>query len=299
MTNLPHANNDEANVPPYTLPNPLITDAGVPVADVAAWRERRAEILTHFAIAVYGRTPAVAPRMQWSVHSHEAHALDGSAERREVRLSFPDVVDGPAMNLLIYLPHNRRGSVPLFLGLNFLGNHTIDADRGITLAEAWMPDRPQIGYVAHRATDASRGVDAESWQVPMILARGYGLATLYYGDLDPDFDDGFQNGVHPLFYQPGQQRPAADQWGAIGAWAWGLSRVLDYLETDPAIDARRVALIGHSRLGKAALWAGAQDERFALVISNNSGCGGAALLRRILRGRETRIKKKKDPRVCG
>jgi hypothetical protein len=272
---------EESQVPAYRLPDPLVAQDGTQVRSAAQWRKvRRPELLQLFAARVYGRTPRMEQPVASTVTEAGATALGGLATRRQVTLAFGDRPNGPKMHLLMYLPAQRRGRVPVFVGLNFQGNHAVASDPGIQLSTAWVADS-YPGVVNHRATEKSRGAAASRWPIEAILKRGFGVVTAYYGDLDPDFDDGFSNGVQPLFYRPGQTRPAPDEWGAIGAWAWGLSRALDYLETDADVDARRAAVIGHSRLGKAALWAAAQDERFALAVSNDSGCGGAALSKRI------------------
>jgi hypothetical protein len=275
-------NYDEGKVPAYRLPDPLVHPDGTKVADAEDWTmRRRPEILALFEDHVYGKMPGKRVPVRYETLEEDSKALGGKATRRQVRVHFGDEADSPYMDILLYIPNERRGPAPVFLGLNFLGNAAIHPDPAIVLTKSWMRADEKAGVVDHRATEATRGAEASRWAVDRILDRGYALATIYYGDIDPDFDDGFKNGVHPLLDVAGDGPRPADAWGSIGAWAWGLSRALDCLETDRDIDAKRVAVVGHSRLGKTALWAGATDPRFALVISNNSGCGGAALSRRI------------------
>jgi hypothetical protein len=280
----PPGNYDEARVPPYTLPALLVANDGTTISSAAAWRDqRRPEILELFAREVYGRTPGGRPAaMHWAAGPVDRTALGGQATRKEITVWFTAGHTGPHLRLLVYQPNAAPAPVPVFLGLNFHGNHTVHADPAIALPDGWVPNREKEGITDHRAVAAMRGVEADQWQVERVIARGYALATIYAGDLCPDHAGGLTDSAATIFSgDPEAERRPADAWGAVGVWAWGLSRALDVIAADPSLDSRRVAVIGHSRLGKAALWAGAQDERFALVISNESGCGGAALSKRL------------------
>lgn len=271
-------NYDESKVPSYSLPDPLISQNGDKIVQPTGWTQsRRPEILSLFESEVYGRTPNGPFSRKTHILEGPTEALNGKAIRKQIRIAFGEENNSTSMDILLYLPINKEGAVPVFLGLNFFGNHTIHADPGIILSDKWMRNSDDKGVVNNRATEASRGTSASRWPVETILSRGYGLATIYCGDLDPDYHDEFKNGIHGVIDHDSE---AGDNWSTIAAWSWGLSRALDYFETDPKVDHEKVAVLGHSRLGKTSLWAGASDERFAMVISNDSGCGGAALSRR-------------------
>lgn len=231
---------------------------------------RRPEVLALFEQHVYGRTPGGFGQPAFDVLATRSDALGGRATRRLVRVTLPRVPDWPGLVLMLHVPNGPGGQpagrVPCFVGLNFAGNHS-------------ATNAADVPIVAD--SEVARGAKASRWPFDQILGRGVAVATAWYGDIEPDSPNGWRRGLrgaaapqrHEHDWQPGE-------WGAIGAWAFGLRLMADYLEQDPAIDPRRLAVIGHSRLGKTALWAGAQDSRFTVVVSNDSGEGGAALMRR-------------------
>jgi hypothetical protein len=274
-------NYDESKIPPYTLPELLTCQDGTQVTDAKIWKEkRRPEILQMFRQEMFGVSPP-RPKLNAVVFEQSAKALSGKAIRKQVRIRLSDKDDAPSMSLLMYLPPSGATKpVPVFLGLNFQGNYTVTAEPEIPITDLWVHNEKDLQTTDHKANPEARGKLHRRWPIEQVIQRGYGVATIYYGDIDPDYDDAFQNGVHSLYDSKNNGERAPNAWGSLAAWAWGLSLALDYLETDSQVNAKQVAVLGHSRLGKTALWAGAADERFALVISNNSGCGGAALNRR-------------------
>ena len=266
-------NYDEALVGTYTLPDPLVLANRESVRDAKTWyQKRRPEIVRLFEENQFGRSPGRPADMSFDVYDKGTPALDGRAIRRQVMVYFSSDKTGPQMNMLIYLPADANKPVPLLLNLSFSANSSVVDDPGIKPGEVWGRDKKKV--------PAPKNMNFGKLNVTPFLAHGIGVASVYYGDIDPDFQGGIQYGVRRLYLKPGQTEPEPDEWGAIAAWAWGLSRAMDYLETDNGVDAKRVAILGVSRLGKTVLWAGAHDPRFALVIASCSGEGGAALSRR-------------------
>ncbi len=266
-------NYDEALVGHYTLPDPLQLANGKKVGDAKTWyQKRRPEIVDLFEENQLGRSPGPPAHISYDAFDPGTPAFDGKAIRKQTTIYFSGDKTGPKMDLLVYVPANARGPSPLLLNISFSANSTIVDDPGVKEGTVWDKD--------HKRVPAQQGRAIGKVDVLPLLAAGFGFATVYYGDIEPDFEGGLPYGVRALYLKPGQTQPAPDEWGAIAAWSWGLSRALDYLEKDSKIDAKRVVLYGASRLGKTVLWTGARDTRFAAVIACCSGEGGAALSRR-------------------
>jgi hypothetical protein len=268
-------NYTEAKVGTYMLPDPLLPVNGKQVGDAKTWvNKRRPEIIKLFEENQYGRMPKRPADMSFDVFEKGTPAFDGKAIRRQVTIYFSKNKSGLKADLLLYLPANSKGRVPVLLNAGFTANNLMVKDPGVK--QGWIFDARQN----KRTPAMPGGMNFGGIEALPTIEKGFGIATINYADIDPDAPTGLPFGVRSLYLKPGQTTPAPNEWGSISAWAWGLSRVLDYFETDAGVDAKRVALIGVSRLGKTVLWTAAHDTRFALVIASCSGEGGAALSRR-------------------
>ena len=273
------ANYAESKVGAFKLPDPLKLANGRYVRNTNEWTDvRRPEILKLYEEHIYGHSPE-PPEMTWETVESDPHALGGTAIRKQITMELFSPVNTNHVNLhvLVYTPSGATNRVPTFLCLSFSGNYAVCKDPNIIVYPTW--DKRANALVAPR--HFVRG-SSHSWRIADTIARGYGIAIVDYNDIEPDLADGsgWKYGVRSLYLKPGETNFAADAWGAISAWAWGASRVMDYLETDPNVDANRVIMLGQSRLGKTALWAGAEDTRFAMVIASCSGEMGASLSQR-------------------
>jgi hypothetical protein len=275
-------NVDESLAGDLPLPQALVCADGTAVTRAETWTaKRRPELIALFEQNVYGQVPGNLGKPKFTLIQEKTDALGGLATRKLINLTLPDHPAWPGMQVMVYLPNNAATPSPCFVGLSFGGNQAVSAEPDIPLTTRWMPAAKGGSVIDHRATEKSRGSEASRWPVEKILGAGFAVATAYYGDLEPDAPDGWKTGLRAAVSPDGPTTIWRNgDWGAIATWAWGLSRILDFLETDTRIDAKHCAVIGHSRLGKSAAWAGALDSRFAMVIANNSGEGGAALMRR-------------------
>jgi hypothetical protein len=255
------------------LPDPLVMLDGTRVASKEDWiQKRRPELKDLFQHYMYGYFPPRPDNMVFHVGRVDPKALGGKATLKEITIAFGPP-GTPKMQVLVFIPNKRQGPAPVFVGMNFHGNHTVVADPLVPLPAAWVPKGGK-GAKANRATEEGRGSEIDTWAIEQTIDRGYAVATVYCGDVDPDRPDA-REGIQPHLRKEGTPIGPHD-WGTIAAWAWGLERVVDYLVTDKDIDTRRIVIVGHSRLGKTALLAAAFDERVAMAIPLQAGCGGTA-----------------------
>jgi len=247
----PEFNYFEEKVPSYTLPPLLTALNGTIVKNASEWEKtRRNEILELFRENVYGRVPLTPYTKSYKLVREDKNAMGGAATLKMVDITITSDNKSLVIHLILFVPNKVNKPVPVYLLIDNRGPENTDPDRK---------------------------VKSEFWPAEEMIARGYAAAVFSNADVDPDNFDDFKNGIHGLLDR-GVRQP--DSWGTIAAWAWGASRCMDYFETDKDINSKKVAVVGHSRGGKTALWTGAEDQRFAMVVSNESGCGGAALARR-------------------
>ncbi|HYG77895.1 MAG TPA: acetylxylan esterase [Planctomycetota bacterium] len=248
---------DPANMPQVKLPDVLTTSAGQKITSPEDWKKiRRPEVLELFRQHEYGRVPAIPVQTSFKVTNTDSKAMDGAATLKQIAVNVANGEKSITINVSLFVPNKRTGPVPIFL---------------------LICNRPP------KNIDPTRKEKSPFWPAEEVVARGYGIAAFHNADVALDNKESFQSGAFKVL----EQERKGDSWATIAAWAWGASRVMDYFETDPDIAKDKVAVLGHSRGGKTALWCGAQDERFALVISNDSGCSGAALSRRKLPEKES------------
>ena len=279
-------NYDESKVPPYVLPNVLQSTTGKIVAHKDEWETLRlSEILETFSEQMYGRTPAEKIDVKYKILSEDKQALAGKATARQVEFIVENNGKQHSALLLLLLPnaYTKVGQVPVFISYNFNGNHSTMKDTTIRYSDNFS----RIKEEGHPHWE--RGHQESRWDYDLLIDRGYAIATMCYHDIFPDVEGLKEYSVAALFTDYDERQSKTNNWEAIGAWAWGSSRIVDYLEGVSEIDKNSVVIVGHSRIGKAALWAGAQDERFKIVISNNSGSGGAALSKREFGERVKRV----------
>ena len=262
-------NYNEDNVGIYTLPDPLLLQDSEKVINTETWTEkRRPEILELYKSEQFGKCPD-RKNTSFKIIDKGSPAFNGAAIRKQVTLYFTKDTSEYKADLLLYLPVTFKKPAPVFLMISFMPNSLKINDPGIKEGTMWTREGKRI--------PASEGKGWGYFDVEKYISEGIGVATIYYGDIEPDFAEGIKYGIRGYFLNEGETWPAPDEWGAISAWAWGLSCGMDYLETDKQVDSKKVVLFGVSRLGKTVLWAGASDERFGMVIASCSGEGGAAL----------------------
>jgi hypothetical protein len=255
------------------LPDPLVMFDGSRVTSAGQWSgERRPELISLFQHYMYGYSPVNPGNLSFSTEVADNGKFGGKATLKLVTLRFGPP-NTPELSMMIVIPNNQDGPVPVFVGLNFMGNHTTADFPEIPLTDAWI----NPGWAGDSiANEDQRGIRASRWPYEKVIDRGYAVATIYAGEISPDRQGACMEGVHRPYFEEGQTVPGPYDWGVVAAWAWGLRRAVDYILQDGDLDNQGIIAIGHSRLGKAAMLAGVLDERISIIIPSQAGSGGTS-----------------------